>query len=97
MTQSSQRWSAARGGEPGEEPFGVGPERRDEGAGRVADLVEARRGHLDHEVGGEREVTAVVEGLHRGEREERVELARQRHAREVELEAGEVIRVILIN
>ena len=53
-------------------------------------LVEPLAGHLDDEVGREREVAAVVEVLERREREQRVELARDRHAGEVEVEAAEV-------
>ena len=51
-------------------------------------------GDLGDEVGGEREVAAVVEVIERGEREQRVELARDRGPGQVVVEAGEVAQHI---
>ena len=59
-------------------------------AGRVAGGVEPLAGDRDDEVGGEREVAAVVEVLERREREQRVQLARDRRPGEVVVEAAEV-------
>ena len=61
-----------------------------EGAGRVAERVEPLARDGGDEVGRERVVAAVVEVLERRDREQRVQLARDRRPGQVEVEAAEV-------
>ena len=77
-------------GERGEEPIGVGTERVQHRTRRVARLGESFTRHGGGELRGEGVVAPVVQVLERREREERVELAGNREAGEVEVEPAEV-------